>query len=105
MFTGFYFCARLRACFFSFFLLSRWVVERYRYLYMRRSLFERKRRVVTFVFFSGVYLLILQSFVTLGSHFLRLNKPETALEKPLACTQGTSTCIRHCKNQMETRTS
>ena len=56
-------------------------------------------------FFSGVYLLILQSFVTLGSHFLRLNKPETALEKPLACTQGTSACIRHCKNQMETRTS
>lgn len=56
-------------------------------------------------FFSGVYLLILQSFVTLGSHFLRLKKPETALEKPLACTQGTSTYIRHCKNQMETRTS
>lgn len=34
-----------------FFFLSGWVVERYRYLYMRRILFERERRVVTFVFF------------------------------------------------------
>ena len=51
MFTGFYFRTRLRVLFCFVLFLSRWVVERYRYLYMRRSLFERKRRVVTFVFF------------------------------------------------------
>ena len=55
MVTGFYFRAKLRARFF-FFFLSCWVVERYRYLYMRRSLFERKRRVVTFVFFFLVFI-------------------------------------------------
>ena len=52
MFTGFYFRTRLRVLFCFVLFLSRWVGERYRYLYMRRSLFERERRVVTFVFFS-----------------------------------------------------
>ena len=84
MFTGFYFRTRLRACFFFLFFccffFCRVGLQSVIVICICDEVFLKEREEQSLLyFFSGVYLLILQFFVTLGSHFLRLNKPKPRL--------------------------